>query len=459
MKLDYIYDQYFKGIINNISIQIKQTEIKDAVLNLDGYKHSMVQIISLAIALKSSIIISNPPLVSDTYVFIAIINELGGEARLEDSMLYIDARNICNDNIPLYLGRLIHGSMYLCPALLVALGHFNYYGSGGCQIGDNEYSNQRPIEHILSMMSMFGAELSYTANCISGRATSMTSIEEVDIMTFSNDNSTLSGPLVGGATKVALILSIHKSRFLIKNAYLKTDVMDMIRFLRFIGKKVLIKDSDIYVEGQVSSNIVYESKFCLTQCISELITYSALSLASGKKICFNNLNKKTIEVSLKPEFSYMEKMGISVIWDNNNLHISALNPIKSIDIEVLPSTIQSDHHPFFALLLLFANDQSILTEYVWKDRFKYIDNLKKMGASITAVDNQIFIKPSNLLPFDGPLPALDVRSAAVTLLAGILSCSNLKIYDAHHIFRGYSRLVENMQHLGVELLISSSAND
>lgn len=303
----------------------------------------------------------------------------------------------------------------------------------------------------MEVLSKFGVHISFAEKCISGKMCPVENIDEIDIMSFSTDAHTLSGPLVGGATKTALILAVNKERFVIKNAYLKTDVMDMLRFLDSIGKNVEIIGPDIIIQGAVKRNIVYETPFSLTQCISEIITYSILCLASGKKVRFLNLNRTTIERSLAPEFSLFKQMGVVTVWQGTDLIVYAPTKINSIDIVVQPSTIQSDHHPFFAFLLLFGQKQVTLTEYVWKDRFKYIENLQKMGAIINVNGNQITITPSELKKYEGNLPALDVRSAAVTLVASIVSRSHVDIIDAHHIFRGYSRLKQNMQELGIEL--------
>ena len=104
-------------------------------------------------------------------------------------------------------------------------------------------------------------------------------------------------------------------------------------------------------------------------------------------------------------------------------------------------TIQSDHHPFFVLLLLNADRRSVLVEKVWKDRFMYVDNLSKLGASISISGNSITINPSVFHSFSGDLPALDVRSAAVTLLGVILSNATSSLVDCSHIFRGYALLI------------------
>lgn len=118
-------------------------------------------------------------------------------------------------------------------------------------------------------------------------------------------------------------------------------------------------------------------------------------------------------------------------------------------IDVLPNTIQSDHHPFFTLLLSFGVGTSSITEHVWKNRYYYINNLNKMNCSITQKDNSIYINPAAMTQSDDDLPGRDVRCAAVTLLAMIVSNSRSKLTEAEHIFRGYSRLCEHLHELGI----------
>lgn len=446
------YRNYLSMERETTSIIVQKSEIHDSILKIDGYKHSMVQVISLAIALRLCIKINNPPLVSDTYVFADIVKSLGGRVVIDDELeLVIDARYISNCIIPDNLGKLIHGSMYLCPALLMSLGSFDFFGSGGCQIGSNEENNQRPIGHILSVMSLMGAHISQTDERVHGELTKVNEISEIDIMDYSTETDVLSGPLVGGATKVFLIMSLRNSYFVIRNAYLKTDVMDMIRFLEFVGKKIRIHDGDIYIEGHARHDEIIDTSFMLTQCISEIITYSALSIAARKKITFRDLNREIISIGLQPEFDVMKQMGIIVKWFGNDLSFYPPEKLNAVNICVMPRTIQSDHHPFFALLLLLSNNESEITENVWKDRFRYAENLKEMGADMQIEGNRIRIKPSILKATVNPLSAFDVRSAAVTLLAIILSNSSVELREAEHISRGYSRLSEHLSDMGVQI--------
>ena len=102
-------EELFEGTKHHAEIEIVDSNIRDSSIFIDGYKHSMVGVIAITIAAKKKTIINNPPLVSDTYVFIALINELGGKAHILNDKLYIDASNILSNNIPAFLSRCIHG--------------------------------------------------------------------------------------------------------------------------------------------------------------------------------------------------------------------------------------------------------------------------------------------------------------------------------------------------------------
>ena len=100
--------------------------------------------------------------------------------------------------------------MYLCPALLIALGKFEYYGSGGCQICDSIDSHIRPFSHIASVIECFNHKISIESNRIIGNFGDNSDITELDIKNFSYSSEDLSGPLVGGATKTALLKFIER---------------------------------------------------------------------------------------------------------------------------------------------------------------------------------------------------------------------------------------------------------
>lgn len=453
MYYPFLYKSYFEGDETHLSLSVKSVNPKSASLNLDGYKHSMVQIIALALAAKTAVIIENPPLVIDTYVFVALIKEMGGNAKIIHNKLHIDMKNVCINTISYYLSQLIHGSMYLCPALLCSNGEFNYYGSGGCRIG-NGSNNERPVEHIMSVMKSFGASIEVNPVGVHGTCNIDNSREpvEINISNYSTAPGFLSGALVGGATKTAIIMSLSRQKVIIKNPYLKTDVLDMIAFIQLLGKKVVVNQNELIISGEIHKDCKQVFRVTLTECVSEIITYSTLALLQQTKLTFKGLNKPVIVKGLKPEFELFDSMGIVYKWEKNDLTIEPTFNISPQIIDVWPQTIQSDHQPFFALLLTFGKGVSVITDHVWNNRYHYINNLNMMNCDITQKNNAIQISPSTLMSCSNDLPARDVRCAAVTLLAMILSRSTSNLIEAEHIFRGYSNLQEHLLEMGVSII-------
>lgn len=405
MYYPFLYKSYFEGDETHLSLSVKSVNPKSASLNLDGYKHSMVQIIALALAAKTAVIIENPPLVIDTYVFVALIKEMGGDAKIIHNKLHIDMKNVCINTISYYLSQLIHGSMYLCPALLCSNGEFNYYGSGGCRIG-NGSNNERPVEHIMSVMKSFGASIEVNPVGVHGTCNIDNSREpvEINISNYSTAPGFLSGALVGGATKTAIIMSLSREKVIIKDPYLKTDVLDMIAFIQLLGKKVVVNQNELIISGEIHKNCKQAYRVTLTECVSEIITYSTLALLQQTKLTFKELNKPVIVKGLKPEFELFDNMGIVYKWKKNDLIIEPTLNISPQIIDVWPQTIQSDHQPFFALLLTFGKGVSVITDHVWNNRYHYINNLNMMNCDITQKNNAIQISPSTLMSCSSDLP-------------------------------------------------------
>lgn len=248
---------------------------------------------------KTAVIIENPPLVTDTYVFVALIKEMGGSAKIIQNKMYIDMKNVCINTISYYLSQLIHGSMYLCPALLCSNGEFNYYGSGGCRIG-NGINSKRPVEHIMSVMKSFGASIEVNPIGVHGTCNIDNSRKpvEINISNYSTAPGILSGSLVGGATKTAIIMSLSREKVIIKNPYMKTDVLDMIAFIQLLGKKVVVNQNELVISGEIQRNSKQVYRVTLTECVSEIMTYSTLAVLQQTK----NSNRPYI---LNINFDYM----------------------------------------------------------------------------------------------------------------------------------------------------------
>ena len=234
---------------------------------------------------------------------------------------------------------------------------------------------------VMSVMKSFGASIVFNQIGIHGKYNSDDFWEpvEVDILKYSTTPEFLSGALVGGATKTAIIMSLSRDTVIIKNPYMKTDVLDMISFIQMIGKSVVINKNELIISGKLHTNCNFAYRVTLTECVSEIITYSSLAILQHTKLTFRNLNKSIIVRGLKPEFELFDKMGIEYKWEQSDLIIEPTFNISPQIIDVLPQTIQSDHQPFFALLLSYGKGVSTITDHVWEDRYHYISNLNMMN--------------------------------------------------------------------------------
>lgn len=347
-----------------VSLHIKHHQLRAGNVSLCGYKHAMVQVIAAAISIDQPVVIENPPLVDDTFVYCSIIERAGGCAYIAEGKLHIDPRGMSGTKIPFDLSQKIHGSLYLMPSYAMRFGGFEFFGSGGCQIGGNQSRGKRPVGHILSVMEKFGIELMTSESKIAGRMQRASSPTCLDILEYSDNPLIMQGPLVGGATKAAIICGLHQRKVMIANPYLKTDVRDLLRFIEAAGFQV--NQTPGLLEIIKTDNTARDAPihFKLSPCISELITYVALAAHTGIELTLTGLDKKRVLLGMAPEFALFDRMGLPYRWEGNELHIDKFDRLQSIDIDVTPEGIQSDHHPFFALMLLKGTSVSRIREFV-----------------------------------------------------------------------------------------------
>lgn len=449
-------DRVINSGCGSLTLRVQDSKLKGNSITINGFKHSMVQIICFSIAYNVKVKIANAPNVIDTHVFCALIKDMGGYARFSNHTLYINPTKISNFKIKENLSKLIHGSLYLMPALLVRCGKFEFCGAGGCQIGDEKV---RPQEHLIDIMTKFGADIQTFNDTLKGSSSCLKEIKTIDILEYSTNPKQLEGALVGGATKTAILLSLNQEYVEILNPYIKTDVLDVLRFIQELGKEVIVDKDKIIIKNKIKTTTKV-IKFKLTQCVSEIITYITFAVLNNISIKIKHLDRPRIELGLKPDLALLKDMNVNLCWNKNTLKIYPNSQIKSQNITILPTTIQSDHHPFFALMLTKGNKESSIIEEVWKNRFEYVKNLNKFDIRLVNENNRVTIQPSQFSKKENIiLESKDVRTAAVTLLGAITSHSSVSIINCEHLFRGYDSIIKNLQKLGVKIFVEENTNE
>lgn len=435
------------------NILIKKSNLVSNNIEISGYKHSLVSLVALSVSYNCNYEINNVPDIEDTHVLISILRDIGKKVEFDGQTLKVFKSDIIKKIIPNDYSKKIHGSLYLIPAMLGINNIVNICESGGCKIGEEKNKSTRPVNHMIEVMERFGAK--FYDDKITGtigkvdkyRATT------IDIMDFSIKKDILTGPYVSGATKTAIICAstVATGKTYIKNPYLKPDVTELLEVMSKLGFIIEVSKDMIIIQPPVK-RIVNLVKHYLISDVTQIITYISLSVYCDVPLTLSNITVDKVKKVLSPELSYMQKMGIKIKWLDNSVYIPINNKIKSTNIEVYSTGIYSDSQPFFTLMLLKADNKSIITEYVWKNRFNYALEMNKLGAKLEVKENSLYI--TNKIPKKGgELIAQDLRAAATLIISALPIQEEVRINGIKHLNRGYDKFFYNLKKLGVNFEI------
>ncbi|WP_282677376.1 hypothetical protein [Serratia marcescens] len=434
------------------TLLVSPSKITEGSVEIAGFKHAATVIMAASVALKRDVVINNPPNILDIHIISRIINSLGGLSCYHENSLKINCSQLNNWNIPHKLAEKIHGAIYLIPVLLGRFKQVSFSSFGGCAIGEN---GERPLQHMLDVLEHFGAHFLFTNDGISGCIDEFKTCT-IDIMDFSDYSDNLTGPLVSGATKTAILASMFVSRGVtrILNPYLKPDVTELLEFLKLNNFEVQYNINEIVIHPPkmpIDMHSDHGVTTTLLSDLSEIITYLTLSALSGTKIILHCRNLDRVVKGLQAELNLFSRIGVCIHYNGNTIYAETPHPLRANDVVVKSMGIYSDHQPFFALLLCYANGNSSMEEKVWKNRFSYIHELNKMGTNIAVCDSKITINPTHLHSLTQSIQAQDLRSAAVLLVAAIVRNGETTIHGSEHLERGYTHLITNLSNLGVRV--------
>lgn len=437
------------------SLLVEESKLKGGAVSVQGYKHASNLLICASIAIEKNITLKNVPNITDTRALLASIKLLGGKYHFDDNdILNISTSSINKSHIKEEISKLSHATIYLMPVLLGKFGKIKLGKTGGCLIGSNS-SRARPVEHMIKVLDSFGANFKMEERYLIGLSSKFKSCT-IDIFDFSENKSILTGPLVSGATKTAILASLYvrDGVTIIKNPYLKPDVTELLSFVSKSGFNVQVLEKEIrikYVGLLPDAEISYE----LIDDISVIMTYITVALFHDISIKISIRNTKKVQTGLDEELKCLKRMKVDLNWSDKELMIKSGQKLVATDIQVTSVGIYSDHQPFFAILLTKCKDQSIITEHVWKTRFDYAFEVNKLAKQklFEIKNNKMIINPGHFNISGKSLNAHDLRAAAVLLIVSLQLEGMTIIENIHHLERGYSNLLSNVERLGAKIMV------
>ena len=400
-------------------------------VNISGAKNAAVAIIPAVLLAESPCRIENVPNISDVKLSVRILTEMGATARwINKNTVEIDPTTVDTNMVPGDLGRKMRGSYYNIGALLARCSHAIVPLPGGCDFG------VRPIDQHIKGFKALGCTYSLNDGMI-----------EVSAKNLRGAHIYLDMVSVGATMNIILAAVKAKGLTVIENAAREPHVVDLANFLNSMGANISGAGTDVIKIRGVEHlrGITYS----IIPDQIEAGTYMAAAAATGGDVLIKNVTPKHLETIT----AKLMEMGVTVIEYDDAVRVRRDGPLYKCNVKTMPHPgFPTDMQPQIAALLSLAQGTSILNENVWENRFRYVDELKRMGAQITVEGKSAIIEGVDSLK-GAPVRAVDLRAGAAMIIAGLAAEGVTKIEEIGHIQRGYEDIVEKFVGLGADMYL------
>ena len=396
---------------------------------ISGAKNAAVAIIPATILSDGVCRIENVPDITDVSSMTGILCDMGAKIRtINKSTFEIDPRPIRTYVASDDLARHIRGSYYLMGALLGRFHHATVTMPGGCDFG------VRPIDQHLKGFLALGAKYKLENGMVDVSADHLVGTTiYLDVVS------------VGATVNIMLAAVKAEGTTVIENAAKEPHIVDLANFLNSMGADIRGAGTDVIKIYGVTH--LKGSTYSIIPDQIEAGTYMVAAAATGGDILVKNVIPKHLEsISAK-----LEEMGVQIEEFDDSIHVVRNGPLNKCNIKTMPHPgFPTDMHPQIAVLLSIANGTSIINESVWDNRFRYVEELKRMGAQIS-VDGKLAVI-EGVDPLDAaPVRATDLRAGAAMIIAGLCARGTTQVEDIHHIERGYEDVENKFRKLGADI--------
>ncbi len=400
---------------------------------VSGAKNAVVAIIPAVILCDEPCVLDNVPNISDVAISFDILRSLGARIeRLGVCKYRIDATNITQFEVPYELASKMRASYYFLGALLGKYNVSKVPQPGGCHLGD------RPVDQHMKAFRILNSECQLVPGGV------------IYCYTKKLIGSTIDFDVVSvGATINAILASVRaEGTTIIENAAKEPHIVDIANFLNSMGARITGAGTDkIKITGVSRLNGV---EYSIIPDQIEAGTYMVAAAATRGDILIKNVTPAHLE----PMTLKLRRMGVNVEEYDESVRVWVDKDVKfkSIELKTLPYPgFPTDMQPQMAVLCTLADGTSSITEGIWDNRFRYVDELRRMGASIS-VNGKIALISGNSMLSGAPVRACDLRAGAALIIAGLVANGETIISDIHHIERGYERMDEKLRSLGAKIV-------
>lgn len=399
-------------------------------VNIGGFKNAAVAIIPATLLCPGKCTIQNVPNIEDVNVFLDILQELGAEAGyIDDTTIYVDSSNVHGCYLKNGLSKKMRASYYLLGAGLGRFGSSSSLLPGGCDIGE------RPIDQHIKGFEALGATVDITPD---GRV-------NVKADKLVGNKIYLDKVSVGATINIMLAAVYAEGRTTIENAAKEPHIVDTANFLNSMGADIKGAGTDV-----IRINGVKNLNGCSYRVIPDQIeagTYMIAAAATKGDIIIDDIIPKHLE----PITAKLKEMGLGIEEYGDSIRVFYNQELVPVNIQTLPYPgFPTDLQQPMTVLLSTIRGESTVVEGVSEDRFKYVNEINRMGANIEFTKKQAKIIGTDKLK-GTVVQATDLRAGAALIIAGLVAEGLTEIINIYHIDRGYEHIENKFMNLGAKI--------
>lgn len=415
-------------------IVIKESNKLKGVVKIAGAKNSTLAILAAIVCVGKTCIIENVPDISDVSLMCSILSKIGVKINMiGKNSIEVDPRNISSTCANFDEIRHMRASYYLLGALLSRFGEASVAMPGGCDFG------LRPMDQHIKGFEALGAECETLGN-----------ITSVKCKNFKLKGERVYLDVVSvGATINTIMAAVRaEGTTIIENAAKEPHVVDLANFLNSCGADIHGAGIDV-----ITINGVKSLKGTTYQIIPDQIeagTYMAASVATHGDILIKNIIPKHLEaISAK-----LREIGGEIEYFEDSVRVSCNNKnLRKCNLKTMPYPgFPTDMQPQMVSLLSICEGTSMVTEGVWESRFRYISELRRMGAKVS-VDGRLAVIEGVKKLVGTNVKSVDLRAGAAVVIAGLIAEGTTCVENISHIERGYENIVDKLSNLGADIKI------
>ncbi|MGC8666782.1 MAG: UDP-N-acetylglucosamine 1-carboxyvinyltransferase [Chthonomonadales bacterium] len=394
-----------------------------------GSKNATLAIMAAAALADGKITLGNVPRIGDTQTMVELLNKLGAATRFVDEhTVTIDAGGIYSLEAPYDLVRKMRASFSVLGPLLARFGFARVPVPGGCDIGT------RPVNFHIEGLKRLGAQIHVEHGVYTAEARKLTGA-----------NIYLDFPSAGATQHLMTAACLAEGVTIIENCAAEPEVVDLANFLNRLGAQVSgAGTTTITVHGV---DRLSGGSYSVISDRMEAGTYAIAAAITQGDIVIEN----ACEDTMRPVVNKLAEAGVHVVEVSGGLRVWNEGRPRAVNIKTAPHPgFPTDMQQPFAALLAVANGTSVITENVYESRFRYVNELVRMGADISVEGRTAVIHGVECLT-GAEVSATDLRAGAALVCAGLAAEGETEIAEIHHIDRGYEDLVGKLRSLGADI--------